>query len=55
MGDRVKDPLIELLAIALYESSIRQEKKTLADSWLTSCEEDREIYRRIARGEEDLA
>lgn len=47
---KVKDTLIELLAIALYESELRAASKLGAASWLDLREERREIYRRLARG-----
>lgn len=54
---RVKDPLIELLAIKLYEHDSRLGLKFWFDkdepTWAGLPEEDRESYRRIARGEED--
>lgn len=46
---KVKDTLIELLAIALYESELRAASKLGAASWLDLREERREIYRRLAR------
>ncbi len=57
----IKDPLIELLAIKLYEYDVTSEGgivlKVLATSkykfgWKHIAPEDREIYRAMARGEE---
>lgn len=52
-GDFVKDPLIELLAIKLYE----HDQKVVPEvkmSWLWLAEDDRECYRKMARGEAPL-
>lgn len=52
----VKDPLIELLAIKLYESDnyYALANYDAQSSWLILCEEDRQIYRDIASGKEPL-
>jgi hypothetical protein len=52
---KISDPLIELLAIKLFEHA--QEEwpvKYITPSWRDTSEEDREIYRRIARGEDEF-
>lgn len=53
---KIKDPLIELLAIKLYEHDWGEWplKKRAAKPWMKASEEDREMYRRIARGKEPL-
>lgn len=48
--DVVKDALIELLAIKLYEHSGGRVPTTLP-SWLSLPEDVRENHRRVARGE----
>jgi hypothetical protein len=52
---RIKDPLIELLAIKLYEhdhaSGCWPERNT---TWMKLDDEDRELYRDIARGKTAL-
>lgn len=52
---RITDPLIELLAIKLYEHDCQDTfpPKSLT-GWLAMPEEDRELYRDIARGAADL-
>lgn len=55
---RITDPLIELLAIKLYEHDIGNLWPVGhgygSIPWMKCSEEDRETYRRIARGEADL-
>lgn len=60
---RITDPLIELLAIKLYEHERTGEAGTtlralavgdLEAGWLALEEEDREVFRAMARGEADL-
>lgn len=55
---RIKDPLIELLAIKLYEHDHQGKwpvpPTTGASSWLALAEQDREAYRQIARGDVEL-
>jgi len=51
---KVKDPYIETLALLLYESDVRAERKSASESWTTMSEEDREIYREIAAGNREL-
>lgn len=51
--ERVADPLIELLAIKLYEHD-NSRTRVPVYNWCSLCNEDREIYRKIAQGEEDL-
>lgn len=50
---KVRDPLIELLAIKLYEHDhTRYPMYPMNEpSWTHLAEEDRESYRRMARGE----
>jgi len=57
---KIKDPLIELLAIKLHEHD-RQDGKWPgirpgweSPSWMSIAEEDREIYREIARGNKPI-
>jgi hypothetical protein len=59
---RVSDPLVELLAIKLYEHDTLGNGDARwpsppgfsRDCWAATCEEDREVYRGMARGECDL-
>lgn len=53
MNTHIKDPTVELLAITLHNQAC------LADgingkSWFNMHEEDREIFRELARGNEPL-
>jgi len=51
---KVKNPLIELLAIKLFEHDQYRKGSAIVASWLDQGEEDREIYREIAAGNEPL-
>jgi hypothetical protein len=53
---KIANPIVELLAIKLYEHDHQGNwpPPPGQTSWMASCEEDREIYRAIARGDEDL-
>jgi len=53
----IKNPIIELLAIKLYEHDHRVWPPAPGcsnPSWMKLHEEDREIYRKVARGEADI-
>ena len=55
---KITDPLIEILAIKLYEhddqSGLWPPKQGWSlTSWMSLDDEDREIFRRIARGENE--
>ncbi len=50
---KVKDPLIELLAIKLYEHDHDRYPPVSVYPWSLASEADREIYRQIARGKEN--
>ena len=53
---RIAEPLIELLAIKLFEHDNESDGKppaVLRAGWAALCEEDRESYRAVARGEEE--
>jgi hypothetical protein len=54
--ERITDPLIELLAIKLFEHSGQDEfglaRKTPKIGWMQLLCEDRQFYRDIARGKE---
>lgn len=60
MAEKITDPLIELLAIKLYEHdtfSYAPKGKTWPSDrpcWRMVCEDDRQLYRSMARGEDDL-
>jgi len=49
----VSDPLIELLAIKLFEHDMvgSRSPKTPNMGWMTMPNEDREIFRKMARGQ----
>ena len=47
---RVKDPVIELLAIKLYEHDHDRFPPVSVYPWSLASEEDRNVYRLIARG-----
>ena len=51
--EMVSEPLIELLAIKLYEHDYigGRPPKTPNLGWLALCNEDRETFRQMARGE----
>jgi hypothetical protein len=49
----IKDPLIELLAIKLYEHDHQGLWPQRINSWMAIAEEDREAYREMARGEQE--
>lgn len=60
---KIKDPVIELLAIKLYEHERNGEEGTtlrallsgpFESGWMAMQEEDREVFRAIARGETPL-
>lgn len=54
---KISDPLIELLAIKLYEHTALSSKRdwpTPRTCWGDCDEEDREIFRAMARGDTDL-
>jgi hypothetical protein len=57
---RITDPIIELLAIKLYEHdtfSYAPKGKTWPSDrpcWRLVCDEDRDVYRDMARGAESL-
>lgn len=57
MAERIADPLIELLAIKLYEHDTFSHAPKGATwpsdrpCWSGVCEEDRNLYRAMARGE----
>ena len=56
---KIADPLIELLAIKLYEHDANDGRwppkaGSSSQSWMATCEEDREAYRRLARGEDEM-
>ena len=52
----VKDPIIELLAMKLYEHDnyYGMTPHDTKSSWLVICEEDRQIYRDMASGKGEL-
>ncbi len=50
---KVKDPLVELLAIKLYEHDHDRYPPVSVYPWSLASEADRETYRKIARGKED--
>ena len=51
----IESPIIELLAIKLYEHDFREwPVKHGPPSWMRLPEDDREVYRKIARGEEPV-
>jgi hypothetical protein len=56
--EHVTDPIIELLAMKLYEHDLESgwppAKGVSLTPWNFMSNEDRESYRRIARGEEEL-
>lgn len=54
--ETIDNPLIELLAIKLYEHDTenRKDPKVLRTGWMTMSNEDRELYRKLARGEEAI-
>lgn len=55
MATNIKDPLIELLAIKLYEHDHKDwPPKTLQPGWISLPEEDREPYRNMAAGRKAL-
>jgi hypothetical protein len=53
---KIADPLIELLAIKLYEHDHGSwpPSHNTSIGWMKCFEEDRETYREIARGNEEL-
>lgn len=57
---KIENPLIELLAIKLYEHDgvdavgSWPPKPGYHIAWMRMPDEDREIYRKLARGEDDL-
>jgi hypothetical protein len=58
VSTKIKDPIIELLAIKLYEHDGFGRHTIFGhlatggrEGWLKIDDEDREIYRRMARGE----
>lgn len=52
---KIEDKIVELLAIKLYEHDHQGKWPPRAvTSWMALLEEDRELYRRIARGNEEL-
>lgn len=53
---RIENPVVELLAIKLYEHDFQGKwpPRNAQPSWLAIDEEDRETFRQIARGEADL-
>lgn len=52
MADTITDPQIEILAILLY---MEDGRGISTERWTEMHAEDREIYRRLARGEDSLA
>lgn len=50
---RIQNPTVELLAITLHEQACLADGINLK-SWFQTCEEDREIWRALARGDEPL-
>lgn len=54
---KVADPLVELLAIKLYEHDSTdghfRARGTTMTNWSSLADADREVYRAIARGERD--
>lgn len=54
--ETVADPLIELLAIKLYEHDTLNGRNppNLSTGWMTMANEDRELYRQMARGKEPI-
>ena len=58
MTAKIKDPLIELLAIKLYEHNSKDGSwppRSPLTSWMYLEEDDRQIFRDIARGKQALA
>ncbi len=56
---KIADPIIELLAIALYEHDHQDHRwppkeGSRLTSWMRLDEEDRESYREMARGEKPI-
>ncbi len=55
--EAIKDPLIELLAIKLFEHDADYKGNdpiSLSTGWMTMCSEDREAYRNMARGSDRI-
>lgn len=53
-GRKITDPIIELLAIKLYEHDRLPAQYQPVYDWMRMSEDDREVYRRFARGDEPL-
>lgn len=56
---KITDPIIELLAIKLYEHDHQDGRwppigGSRLDNWMKTCEEDRKIYRDMARGKDPI-
>jgi hypothetical protein len=54
--ETITDPLIELLAIKLFEHDVDSSENpgTVNTGWMMMANEDRESYRKMARGEEPI-
>lgn len=57
---KIKDPLTELLAIKLYEHDAQDGRWPLRPgnslpNWMSLGEEERELFRQLARGEREIS